>query len=72
MSLLISAVGIIPVPARSANTNTTTYVTRKIFQFTNFGVVFLTFFVYSLQVSMFTILISQIFSKSTCVNLYEK
>lgn len=63
LSLLISIIGIVPVSPRSSANTTLTYVNRYIFQTTSFGVIFMTFFVYSLQVSMFTILMAQIFSK---------
>lgn len=48
--------------------NTIVYANIQYFASTDFGVVFMTFFVYSLQVSMFTILISQIFSTRTYIS----
>jgi hypothetical protein len=67
VSILVTIIGIIPIQARPTTNSTNTYVTRYIFQTTNIGIVFMMFFVYSLQVAMFIILMAQIFSKRTSI-----
>jgi ATP-binding cassette subfamily A (ABC1) protein 3 len=63
----VTIIGIIPIQPRPATNSTNTFVTRYIFQTTNIGIVFMMFFVYSLQVAMFIILMAQIFSKRTSI-----
>ena len=62
LSLLISIIAIAKLPPREkTNSNLTD---KAIFLNTNFFVGFSTFFVYSIQTSLFIILLGQIFSKS--------
>jgi hypothetical protein len=63
ISVLISSIGLIPIPASQYTNSTRSYVARQLFTFTNFGITLLTLFIYSIQTSAFTILMSQIFSK---------
>jgi hypothetical protein len=62
LSLLFAIVGFAHMPIKQGQ-NSTIYQTKAIFTSTNFFVIFSTLFVYSIQVSSFIILVSQIFSR---------
>lgn len=64
ISILLSGATFISISGSNATNGnmTVTYANAQYFSNTNYGIVLMTFIVYSLQVSMFTILISQIFS----------
>ena len=67
ISVIISSIGLISLPASTFSyltnlTNNGTPTTQQLFLQTNFGLTFITFIVYSVQVSGFTILVSQMFT----------
>lgn len=62
LSLLFTVICFIPMPLKSGQ-NSSVYQAKAIFTNSNFFVIFSTLFVYSIQVSSFILLISQIFSK---------
>ena len=66
LSLLISLIAIAKLPSRVKTD--TSLVDKAIFLNTNFFIGFSTFFVYSIQTSLFIILLGQIFSKSELLN----
>ena len=65
LSLLFSGISIISIPPRKEDSE---FVNREIFSTTDFSVIFLVFFVYSIQIAIFSILISQIFTKSKFIS----